>query len=90
MFPLVIATGPLTSDALSADIAALVGGDHLYFYDAISPIVLAETIDRDEGVPRLALGTAACAARPTARRLKADASPADGPPAAWTTAKATI
>jgi methylenetetrahydrofolate--tRNA-(uracil-5-)-methyltransferase len=46
MFPLVIATGPLTSEALSADIAALVGGDHLYFYDAISPIVLSETIDR--------------------------------------------
>ncbi|PYQ98715.1 MAG: methylenetetrahydrofolate--tRNA-(uracil(54)-C(5))-methyltransferase (FADH(2)-oxidizing) TrmFO, partial [Acidobacteria bacterium] len=35
-----------TSDALSADIAALVGADHLYFYDAISPIVLADTIDR--------------------------------------------
>ena len=45
MYPLIIATGPLTSDALSQDIAALVGGDHLYFYDAISPIVLAETID---------------------------------------------
>ena len=45
MFPLIIATGPLTSDTLSADIAALVGGDHLYFYDAISPIVLADTID---------------------------------------------
>ena len=44
-FPLVIATGPLTSDALSAEIAALVGGDHLYFYDAISPIVSAETLD---------------------------------------------
>ena len=48
MFPLVIATGPLTSDALSADVAALVGGDHLYFYDAISPIVLAESIDRSK------------------------------------------
>ncbi len=45
MFPLIVATGPLTSEALSADIAALVGGEHLYFYDAISPIVLAETID---------------------------------------------
>ncbi len=45
MFPLIIATGPLTSETLSADIAALVGGEHLYFYDAISPIVLAETID---------------------------------------------
>jgi len=45
MFPLIIATGPLTSDSLSADIAALVGAEHLYFYDAISPIVLAETVD---------------------------------------------
>src|SRR5439155_4864058 len=44
--PVIVATGPLTSDALSAEIAALVGQDHLYFYDAISPIVLAETIDR--------------------------------------------
>ena len=43
--PIIIATGPLTSDALSADIAAMVGERHLYFYDAISPIVLAETID---------------------------------------------
>lgn len=44
--PVIVATGPLTSDALSADIARLVGSGHLYFYDAISPIVLAETIDR--------------------------------------------
>jgi methylenetetrahydrofolate--tRNA-(uracil-5-)-methyltransferase len=43
--PVIVATGPLTSDALSADLAAFVGRDHLYFYDAISPIVLAETID---------------------------------------------
>ena len=43
--PVIVATGPLTSDALSADIRAFVGADHLYFYDAISPIVLAETID---------------------------------------------
>jgi methylenetetrahydrofolate--tRNA-(uracil-5-)-methyltransferase len=41
----IIATGPLTSDTLSADIAAFVGHDHLAFFDAISPIVLAETID---------------------------------------------
>ena len=41
----IVATGPLTSDALSRDVAALVGGDHLYFYDAISPIVLAESLD---------------------------------------------
>jgi len=45
MYPLIIATGPLTSDALSHDIASMVGADHLYFYDAISPIVLADSID---------------------------------------------
>jgi methylenetetrahydrofolate--tRNA-(uracil-5-)-methyltransferase len=44
--PVIVATGPLTSEALSAEIATLVGAQHLYFYDAISPIVLAETIDR--------------------------------------------
>jgi methylenetetrahydrofolate--tRNA-(uracil-5-)-methyltransferase len=43
--PVIIATGPLTSPDLSADIVRLVGSEHLYFYDAISPIVLAETID---------------------------------------------
>ncbi len=43
--PVIIATGPLTSDALSSDIAAMVGARHLYFYDAVSPIVSAETID---------------------------------------------
>ncbi len=46
--PVIIATGPLTSDALSAEIAALVGSKHLYFYDAISPIVLSESIDRSK------------------------------------------
>jgi methylenetetrahydrofolate--tRNA-(uracil-5-)-methyltransferase len=43
--PVIIATGPLTSPALSAAIVERVGSEHLYFYDAISPIVLAETID---------------------------------------------
>src|SRR6186713_2840970 len=33
--PVIVATGPLTSAALSADLARIVGGDHLYFYDAI-------------------------------------------------------
>src|SRR3954463_8893964 len=47
--PVIVATGPLTSDALSAEIAALVGEKHLYFYDAISPIVLGESIDRTKG-----------------------------------------
>ena len=43
--PVIIATGPLTSEALSADIQRLVGDEHLAFYDAISPIVLADSID---------------------------------------------
>lgn len=43
--PVIVATGPLTSPSLSADIAALVGSDHLYFYDAISPIVHGDSID---------------------------------------------
>ena len=46
--PVILATGPLTSEALSAEIAALVGSDHLYFYDAISPIVSGESIDRSK------------------------------------------
>jgi methylenetetrahydrofolate--tRNA-(uracil-5-)-methyltransferase len=46
--PVIIATGPLTSEALSRDLARVVGSDQLYFYDAISPIVLAETIDRSK------------------------------------------
>jgi methylenetetrahydrofolate--tRNA-(uracil-5-)-methyltransferase len=43
--PTIIATGPLTSDALSLSIQQMVGEEHLAFYDAISPIVLAESID---------------------------------------------
>jgi methylenetetrahydrofolate--tRNA-(uracil-5-)-methyltransferase len=43
--PVIVATGPLTSEALSQDIARIVGASYLYFYDAISPIVLAESID---------------------------------------------
>jgi methylenetetrahydrofolate--tRNA-(uracil-5-)-methyltransferase len=43
----IVASGPLTSDALSAEIARLTGSGHLAFYDSISPIVDAETIDMD-------------------------------------------
>ncbi|MFQ5578813.1 MAG: methylenetetrahydrofolate--tRNA-(uracil(54)-C(5))-methyltransferase (FADH(2)-oxidizing) TrmFO [Anaerolineae bacterium] len=43
--PAVIASGPLTSDALAAAIARLSGSDQLYFYDAVSPIVAADSID---------------------------------------------
>lgn len=41
----IIASGPLTSEALSTDIARLTGTDHLYFYDAIAPIIEADSID---------------------------------------------
>jgi methylenetetrahydrofolate--tRNA-(uracil-5-)-methyltransferase len=41
----VLATGPLTSPALAAKLSALLGEEHLYFYDAISPIVTAESVD---------------------------------------------
>ena len=41
----IIATGPLTSDALAKDIARATGVDRLYFYDAISPIVEADSVD---------------------------------------------
>ncbi|HXV81665.1 MAG TPA: methylenetetrahydrofolate--tRNA-(uracil(54)-C(5))-methyltransferase (FADH(2)-oxidizing) TrmFO [Candidatus Binatia bacterium] len=41
----ILATGPLTSPALSQRLATLLGAEHLYFYDAISPIVMAESVD---------------------------------------------
>ena len=41
----IVATGPLTSDALSQEIARLSGAEHLSFYDSISPIVEADSID---------------------------------------------
>ncbi|MEN6604415.1 MAG: methylenetetrahydrofolate--tRNA-(uracil(54)-C(5))-methyltransferase (FADH(2)-oxidizing) TrmFO [Bryobacteraceae bacterium] len=41
----VIATGPLTSDALANEIARLTGSERLFFFDSISPIVDAESID---------------------------------------------
>lgn len=42
----IIASGPLTSDALAAEIARLTGSDRLFFYDSISPIVEADSIDQ--------------------------------------------
>ena len=44
----IVASGPLTSPALSGEIARLAGQEHLAFYDSISPIVDAETIDREK------------------------------------------
>jgi len=41
----IIATGPLSSDALTEEIMKLTGSDQMYFYDAIAPIIAAESID---------------------------------------------
>jgi methylenetetrahydrofolate--tRNA-(uracil-5-)-methyltransferase len=42
----IIATGPLSSDALTLEIMKLTGSDQLYFYDAIAPIVAADSVDQ--------------------------------------------
>ena len=41
----IVATGPLTSEALSKEIQKMTGNRHLFFYDAISPIVVGDSID---------------------------------------------
>jgi methylenetetrahydrofolate--tRNA-(uracil-5-)-methyltransferase len=43
----VVATGPLTSDPLAEDLAGLLGQEHLAFYDAMAPIVMAESVDME-------------------------------------------
>ncbi|HLJ53504.1 MAG TPA: methylenetetrahydrofolate--tRNA-(uracil(54)-C(5))-methyltransferase (FADH(2)-oxidizing) TrmFO, partial [Chthonomonadaceae bacterium] len=43
--PLIVATGPLTADALAAEIAKLTGGDALSFYDAVAPTVTYDSLD---------------------------------------------
>jgi methylenetetrahydrofolate--tRNA-(uracil-5-)-methyltransferase len=47
----IVATGPLTTGALADDIARRTGSGRLYFYDSISPIVDASTIDREKVYP---------------------------------------
>src|SRR5438034_3199952 len=42
----IIATGPLTSDTLTREIMKLTGDDQMYFYDAIAPIVAADSVDQ--------------------------------------------
>ncbi|HHX43734.1 MAG TPA: methylenetetrahydrofolate--tRNA-(uracil(54)-C(5))-methyltransferase (FADH(2)-oxidizing) TrmFO [Chloroflexi bacterium] len=44
----IVATGPLTSDALAQEIVALAGAERLYFYDAMAPIVALESIDQSK------------------------------------------
>lgn len=58
--PVIIASGPLTSGPLADEIAQLTGAEHLYFYDAIAPIIEAESIDRSQvyAASRYGRGTA--------------------------------
>ncbi|PIQ99153.1 MAG: methylenetetrahydrofolate--tRNA-(uracil(54)-C(5))-methyltransferase (FADH(2)-oxidizing) TrmFO [Nitrospinae bacterium CG11_big_fil_rev_8_21_14_0_20_45_15] len=46
--PVILATGPLTSKNLSESISRLIGQNYLYFYDALSPIIDAQSIDYDK------------------------------------------
>lgn len=46
--PLVIATGPLTATALASDLEARLGQEHVAYYDAIAPVVLADSIDYEK------------------------------------------
>ncbi|MBI5789754.1 MAG: methylenetetrahydrofolate--tRNA-(uracil(54)-C(5))-methyltransferase (FADH(2)-oxidizing) TrmFO [Candidatus Schekmanbacteria bacterium] len=46
--PTIISSGPLTSDALAQQLQPLVGDERLYFYDAISPIICADSINYDK------------------------------------------
>lgn len=52
----IVATGPLTSDALAADLRRLVGEEHLAFFDAIAPILAADSVDRDIVFPQSRYG----------------------------------
>jgi len=52
----IIATGPLSSDALTFEIMKLTGSDQLYFYDAIAPIIAADSIDRAIAFPAARYG----------------------------------
>ena len=46
--PVIVATGPLTSDALSEAIGKYFGSDYLHFFDAAAPLVTAESVDMNE------------------------------------------
>lgn len=46
--PVILATGPLTGEKLTEDLARTIGGEHLAYYDAIAPIVSADSLDWDK------------------------------------------
>ena len=74
--PVILATGPLTGDELAADIAAAVGADHLAYYDAIAPIVSADSIDEEKVFRQSRWGKGA-AVEPGAPEAERDARDAE-------------
>ncbi|MGI6484917.1 MAG: methylenetetrahydrofolate--tRNA-(uracil(54)-C(5))-methyltransferase (FADH(2)-oxidizing) TrmFO [Tepidanaerobacteraceae bacterium] len=47
-YPAIVATGPLTSERLSKTLKDILGDEHLYFYDAAAPIIMADSVDLDK------------------------------------------
>jgi methylenetetrahydrofolate--tRNA-(uracil-5-)-methyltransferase len=70
--PVILATGPLTGDALAADIARVVGTAHLAYYDAIAPIISADSINWSKVFKQSRWGKGA-AADPTESNTERDA-----------------
>ncbi len=70
--PVILATGPLTSDALAASIAAAVGAPHLAYYDAIAPIVAADSIDQSKVWKQSRWGKGKGFERDPARKMMAE------------------
>ena len=68
--PTIIATGPLTSNALTAEIMRFTGDDQLYFYDAIAPIIAADSIDMSVAWKAAREEAAAVGPRPGSRRRR--------------------
>lgn len=82
--PVILATGPLTSDGLAADLVRLIGSEHLAYYDAISPIVAADSINWDKvwKQSRYGKGTVAPGAAPPLKAPSLAAASAPGDEAA--------
>ncbi len=76
--PVILATGPLTGDELAADLARRIGVEHLAYYDAIAPIVAADSIDWEKVFKQSRWGKGASGTdardRPEEERSAADAA----------------
>ena len=80
--PVILATGPLTSDALAAHLAEVVGAKHLAYYDAIAPIVASDSIDWDRVWKQSRYGKGGAVKNALAMDARRRAASAVGAPAA--------